>query len=429
MSVRHAFRNIFAVMLCTLLLGATSSQAATEVARAVAITPGVFVKRDGAQLPLRIKDPLYKGDAVSTDATGKAQLLFADDTTVALAPGSSINIDDFSYNTSATPTFFMSVGKGVARVVTGKIVQKNREGFKVRTPHATVGIRGTILTADVSTPAKSIFILTQLGSGHTVTVDNPVTREHTQMDKAGLSVEAANTGNILRPATPAEMNTAQTVARQTKAPQATAQAQGSAPILSQNTGLATASAASASGTTAALANTAMSTNAMSALGFSEALDQNEQSNAQLRSSQTNLNTRLAETGIQTGSMNNVAGLDASYAGTLSGGTGTGTFSFDLNLASGVLNNGHLSATNGVATYTGANGSGHIQSSGNAPPFSLWFNEVQGPTNNANAYVSGSFNNDKSQATVDQWAVRTGSGSLSTSGTIMGGTSGSAQKKP
>ena len=203
--------------------GFAASSRPAEAARVIAVTPGAFVQRGNARAPLKLKDPLYKEDQVSTDATGKLQLLFADDTTVAVAPDSMVNIADFSFGGPAKASFALGVGRGLARVVTGKVVEQNREGFKVTTPHATVGIRGTILTADVRSPSQSKFILSQLGAGHTVSVLNTATGQHTEMPKAGLTTEVGATGNVLRPATPAEMNTVQTVTRQTRqAPQTVA---------------------------------------------------------------------------------------------------------------------------------------------------------------------------------------------------------------
>lgn len=217
----------WAASCCLSLILAAPSFAASsrpaEAARVIAVTPGAFVQRGNARAPLKLKDPLYKEDQVSTDATGKLQLLFADDTTVAVAPDSMVNIADFSFGGPAKASFALGVGRGLARVVTGKVVEQNREGFKVTTPHATVGIRGTILTADVRSPSQSKFILSQLGAGHTVSVLNTATGQHTEMPKAGLTTEVGATGNVLRPATPAEMNTVQTVTRQTRqAPQTVA---------------------------------------------------------------------------------------------------------------------------------------------------------------------------------------------------------------
>ncbi|MDY3810745.1 FecR domain-containing protein [Desulfovibrio porci] len=263
-------RAVFWTIFCCLCLGfvepafAASPQPA-EAARVIAVAPGAFVQRGNERTPLRLKDPLYKEDKVSTNATGKLQLLFADDTTVAVAPDSLINIADFSFGGPAKASFALGVGRGLARVVTGKVVQRNREGFKVTTPHATVGIRGTILTADVRNPSQSKFILSQLGAGHVVSVVNASTGQHTEMPKAGLTTEAGAAGNVLRPATPAEMSVVQTVTRQTRqAPHPPATGNAAA------RGTATAARAQAQSSTAAKNPATMSTPApMAAAGVED----------------------------------------------------------------------------------------------------------------------------------------------------------------
>lgn len=215
---RASLRVAFYLLLLSFAVSspAAASQPQSEAARVIAVTPGAFVQRGGAQTPLKLKDVLYKSDQVSTDDTGKVQLLFTDDSVVAIAPGTVVNLTDFSFGGPAKASFSLKVGQGLARVVTGQVVRQNREGFKVTTPHATVGIRGTILAADVRNPSQSKFILSQLGAGHTVSVLNTATGQQTEMGKSGFTMEVGASGNTLRPATPVELNTVQTVTRQTR---------------------------------------------------------------------------------------------------------------------------------------------------------------------------------------------------------------------
>ncbi len=393
---------------------AASSQPA-EAARVIAVTPGAFVQRGNARAPLKLKDPLYKEDQVSTDATGKLQLLFADDTTVAVAPNSMVNIADFSFGGPTKASFAMGVGRGLARVVTGKVVEQNREGFKVTTPHATVGIRGTILTADVRSPSQSKFILSQLGAGHTVSVLNTATGQHTEMPKAGLTTEAGAAGNVLRPATPAEMNAVQTVTRQTRqapqTPQATAATGGTAqgataaaPAQSASPSEAAAPALADSGApTAPTGENAAAGSDMAGQGGST-LHQAGNDTA-LRSAVEDV---IASGDLSAGAADNPGALKASYAGQLQGihqssGIG-GTFSFDVNLGSGNIDNGFMSVgvgTTSVNTYTGTNGTGQVTDGifnvgdFTASPDSMY--------PDANATMHGGIGNG--HVSVDKWEVK------------------------
>lgn len=416
----------WAAFCCLSLLLATPGFAASsqpaEAARVIAVTPGAFVQRGNARTPLKLKDPLYKEDQVSTDATGKLQLLFADDTTVAVAPDSMVNIADFSFGGPAKASFAMGVGRGLARVVTGKVVEQNREGFKVTTPHATVGIRGTILTADVRSPSQSKFILSQLGAGHTVSVLNTATGQHTEMPKAGLTTEAGAAGNVLRPATPAEMNAVQTVTRQTRqapqTPQATAATGGTAqgataaaPAQSASPSEVAAPALADSGApTAPTGENAAAGSDMAGQGGST-LHQAGNDTA-LRSAVEDV---IASGDLSAGAADNPGALKASYAGSLNSNYASGTFGFDLNLGSGALDNGTMDVThrNDGSQYHGISGTGQVDSSSN---FTLGFDHMATTDPHACDNVTGSISGTMTggnahigpdQVNVDRWQVNTG----------------------
>lgn len=58
----------------------------------------------------------------------------------------------------SSPAFRARMGQGVARFITGKIVEKNPDGFSVVTPDATVGIRGTIFAVQVGNGVTTVFV-------------------------------------------------------------------------------------------------------------------------------------------------------------------------------------------------------------------------------------------------------------------------------
>lgn len=205
---------LMAAALAVLEPGFPAFAAEQEAARVIAVTPGVFVERDGQRIALAVKDSVFTQDTIVTDATGKAQILFRDDTTIAVAPDSTIHVSQFSFGGKNKAAFGMRVGRGMSRVVTGRVVEQNREGFHITTPHATVGIRGTILTPRVTAEATTV-IVSQIGAGHTVSVINTQTGQISEVGRAGLTVVAAPSGNVMRPSTSEEKAEAQTAARQT----------------------------------------------------------------------------------------------------------------------------------------------------------------------------------------------------------------------
>lgn len=122
---------------------------AAPVGKVISIRPGVVADRDGKNIPLALKSEVSVKDLIATDKTGRAQVLFDDDTTVSLGSNTRIQLEKIVAS-GGNPEFQAQIGQGVARFITGRIVEKNPTGFTVMTPDATIGIRGTIFIVEVS---------------------------------------------------------------------------------------------------------------------------------------------------------------------------------------------------------------------------------------------------------------------------------------
>ena len=145
-----------ALALCLILLVA-SACAAKDVGQVISFKAGVTAQRGGQPVELGMKSPVGEKDVLTTDATGRAQILFDDDTTVALGSNTSLSLETVVAEGS-NPAFRARMGQGVARFITGKIVEKNPDGFSVVTPDATVGIRGTIFAVQVGNGTTTVFV-------------------------------------------------------------------------------------------------------------------------------------------------------------------------------------------------------------------------------------------------------------------------------
>jgi hypothetical protein len=136
---------------------AASAPAAAPIAEVLTMVPGASVNRGGQTLPLEKLSPLRVSDTVSTDASGRLRILFADDSTVDLGANSSLDLRDFA-DSGAASVFNVHLLQGVARVVTGKIVEQNPQGFAVSTPEGTIGIRGTILSLRTDNGTTTVYV-------------------------------------------------------------------------------------------------------------------------------------------------------------------------------------------------------------------------------------------------------------------------------
>ena len=95
-----------------------------------------------------------------TTSKAKLQLTFEDNTEVNITQQSKLIIDDFVYDPSAgTGKLAMNIAMGTVRYASGGIAKNSRAGVKIRTPTATIGVRGTDFTMTVDEIGRSLVIL------------------------------------------------------------------------------------------------------------------------------------------------------------------------------------------------------------------------------------------------------------------------------
>ncbi|WP_193179715.1 FecR domain-containing protein [Nisaea sediminum] len=115
---------------------------------------------------------MFFEEKVSTDDTGRAQLLFEDGSSMTVGPKSDLVIDRFVYDPDArTGDMAVSLTKGIVRFVGGRISKKRAVQFK--TPVGTMGIRGGIAVISVE-PAGGIEVDFLFGREMTLEVNGTV---------------------------------------------------------------------------------------------------------------------------------------------------------------------------------------------------------------------------------------------------------------
>lgn len=103
------------------------------------------IAADGSRHALAKGSEIHIGETINTAEGARAQVRFADGGFISLQPNSLFRVDEFSYQnkTDGTEKGFFSLLKGGLRAITGAIGHANRNTYKVNTPVATIGIRGT----------------------------------------------------------------------------------------------------------------------------------------------------------------------------------------------------------------------------------------------------------------------------------------------
>ena len=156
-------KSIFIAICLVGVLLCSIATAATGVGTVISSKPGFFALRGGKQIQLALKDRVMETDVLLTDATGRGQIIFDDDSTTSLA--SSTRLELLSVVQSGTPQFRANVSTGLARFITGKIVEQNPSGFSVGTPRGTVGIRGTIFSVRAADGTVTIYVTSTTSGG------------------------------------------------------------------------------------------------------------------------------------------------------------------------------------------------------------------------------------------------------------------------
>jgi len=91
---------------------------------------------------------------------GRMAIEFLDSSVVRLTEHSKIIIDDFVYDPDPNKSkLALSMASGTARFITGRLAGIKKENIFIKTPSATIGIRGTDFTTTVDELGRSLVIL------------------------------------------------------------------------------------------------------------------------------------------------------------------------------------------------------------------------------------------------------------------------------
>jgi hypothetical protein len=143
MNVRLPFRAIL-----WLLIGVLAAPEATLAltGQLTHLSGAVVARRaDGQSRILQVKSEVLEGDLLVTAANSYARVRFSDGSDVTLRPETQLKIEAFRYEERVPErdNVVLSLLKGGLRAATGLLARRNPASFKVATPTATVGIRGT----------------------------------------------------------------------------------------------------------------------------------------------------------------------------------------------------------------------------------------------------------------------------------------------
>lgn len=105
----------------------------------------------------QVKERVSLGNQIATGRSSALQVLLLDRTNFQLGANARITVDKFVYDPArASSAVGLSVAKGAFRFMSGKPTHANPGQSSIRTPTASIGIRGTIVEGAVGADAIDI---------------------------------------------------------------------------------------------------------------------------------------------------------------------------------------------------------------------------------------------------------------------------------
>lgn len=145
MILRNKTRFDWLLATCIFLLSG-AALAATPVGEVSLVIGSARVTGEtGSSAAVQRGLPVFPGDRIETEDGGHVHLRFVDGAFVSVRPGSRLRIETYRYD-PANPqdsAIRFQLEQGVARSITGKGGEAARERFRLNTPIAAIGVKGT----------------------------------------------------------------------------------------------------------------------------------------------------------------------------------------------------------------------------------------------------------------------------------------------
>jgi hypothetical protein len=144
-------------LLAALLLLISATPAVANIGNISELKGKSDVVRQAKPIATAPRLPIRSMDTVRTGA-GRVKIVFVDQSTVSVTEQSKLVIDSFVYDANPKKSkMALKFASGTVRFATGKGMPKNN--INLRTPSATIAVRGTDFTSTVDDFGKSLIIL------------------------------------------------------------------------------------------------------------------------------------------------------------------------------------------------------------------------------------------------------------------------------
>ncbi|MDA8920712.1 FecR family protein [Gammaproteobacteria bacterium] len=104
-----------------------------------------YLERDNGRERIEAGSKVHAGDRVFTEAGGHVHVRFVDDALVSVRPSSALDVVRYDYDAAKPENSAVKfeLSEGVARAISGDAAKSARQRFRMNTPIAAIGVRGT----------------------------------------------------------------------------------------------------------------------------------------------------------------------------------------------------------------------------------------------------------------------------------------------
>jgi hypothetical protein len=177
-----------AALLTVFTFFAGATQADEHVAGTVTrMQTPVLAVQDALPRILKVGDPIYIGDVISTGKDARIEVEMTDDGILTLGEKTSFTVNDYVRTGDEESNAVLRLLAGSFRAVNGGIAKAAPGKFKVETEVATIGIRGTEFWGGA---LDGVFNIALLG-GTAVIVENKAGRVEITEVGAGTTITSA----------------------------------------------------------------------------------------------------------------------------------------------------------------------------------------------------------------------------------------------
>jgi len=136
--------KVFTLFVLIAALTVSSVAVAEDSSGMVVASRGeVIALSNGGSRELKQGDFIYEKDEILTSGRSFAVLQFTDGAKVTVRPDSTLIIEQYLYAGGDDDAATLNLVSGGLRVITGAMAKTNPENYKVKTPVALMGVRGT----------------------------------------------------------------------------------------------------------------------------------------------------------------------------------------------------------------------------------------------------------------------------------------------